>query len=159
MSLNPSKPIYTACAQSSGLTPAIIISGLYGTKQLDGAGPAVTVTDSSGSRTETSTWSGGNITISLSADIAASVTTTFSFILVNSYSAQGPITDSLLEIVGLGIADNNLDESNDFLEIIQASWTQADARQSTPYRKFILDLFSSNPFRTKLYTSQLALPG
>jgi len=140
LSLNPSMPIYTACAQTSGLSPAIIISGLYGTKQIDGSGPDVTVTNNGGTvlRTETSTWSGGNITISLSADIAESVTTVFKFTLVNSYSAQAQLTDTLIEIVGLGITDSNLDESGGFLEIIQAEWTQADARQSTPYRKFTL---------------------
>ena len=136
LELNPTKTIFTECAQTSGLSPALIVSGLHGTKQTDGVGPEVTVTVGVGTSTVVnSTWSGGNITIVMSADIPASVTTQFTFQLVNSYSAQNPITDALIEVVGLGLADTNLEESADFLQIIQAEWTLKTARQSIPYRK------------------------
>ena len=125
LALNPTKTIFTACAQTSGLTPALIVSGLHGTKQTDGVGPEVTVTYADGTSTVvSSTWSGGNMTIVLSADIPDSVTTQFSFQLVNSYSAQSPITDALIEVAGLGLADTDLAESAGFLQIIQAEWTE-----------------------------------
>ena len=136
LALNPTKTIFTACAQTSGLTPALIVSGLHGTKQTDGVGPEVTVTYAGGTSTVvSSTWSGGNMTIVLSADIPDSVTTQFSFQLVNSYSAQSPITDALIEVAGLGLADTALAETAGFLQIIQAEWTLKTARQSIPYRK------------------------
>ena len=134
VSLTPAIDIYTSCG------PQLTISGLSGSKQADGVGPAiVNHADSPGQFEASSTWTGSSIVVTLQTDLRYGNTESFSFNLTNDLGAQAAVTGVSIASVliipeGYGGLNFSAAQASGIMQIMQAEWNTASVQQSLPYR-------------------------